>query len=118
MKPNELSAVLRRMASAIESSKNPSKSAVARDLKKVLDRVASPFFYDSPGAEEGPAEDSSGMCAELNSQGIKLMSGTLMKSGRELTLQQGQLLDIDVVMGNTVHFKDGGTCTWNNGHWE
>ena len=36
MKPSQLSVRLRRIASAIDLSKNPSRTLVARDLKKVL----------------------------------------------------------------------------------
>lgn len=40
MKPSELANHLRRMASAIENSKNPSKELVLRDLKKTVFKVA------------------------------------------------------------------------------
>jgi hypothetical protein len=42
MKPNELSSVLRRIASAIENSNSPSRDLVARDLRNVLSRLATP----------------------------------------------------------------------------
>lgn len=40
MKPNELSGILRRIATAIENSKQPSRSAVAEDLKKLISKLA------------------------------------------------------------------------------
>jgi len=40
MKPQELSSVLRRMAAAIENSKNPSRKLVAKELSRVISRVA------------------------------------------------------------------------------
>lgn len=40
MKPKELSAEIRRIASAIENSKNPSRELVARDIKGLLYAIA------------------------------------------------------------------------------
>ena len=39
MKPSQLAGQLRRIASAIDSSRNPDRSLVARDLKKVIAAV-------------------------------------------------------------------------------
>ncbi len=40
MRPDELSDALRRIASGIENSKNPSRELVARDLKRMLGMTA------------------------------------------------------------------------------
>ena len=40
MKPNELVDVLRRMATAIDSSKNPDRNMVIEDLQKVLSTMS------------------------------------------------------------------------------
>jgi len=39
--PSRVSSALRRIASAIENSKNPSRELVARDLQDLVDRLSS-----------------------------------------------------------------------------
>lgn len=120
MKPTELSATLRRIAAAIENSQSPSKSAVANDLKKVLNKLAAPFYYDELPYYKSPgSKDSSAVCHILNDRGIRpTMSGGLKDdTGRELTPDEGDELGIDLLDNNTLHFSDGGTCRFVGGEW-
>ena len=43
MRPNQVASMLRRIASKIEASKNPSKNAVASDLKKIIATISDEY---------------------------------------------------------------------------
>ena len=62
MKPSQLASQLRRIASAIDNSKSPDRTLVARDLKKVLQsingRIAGDYF---PNGERFTIVPSSGV---------------------------------------------------------
>lgn len=63
MKPSQLSMILRRIASGIDSSKRPSRSLVARDLKRVLAAVGRTVRIAGnhlPNGEVIPVAPSSG----------------------------------------------------------
>lgn len=55
MKPSEVSSILRRIASAIDKSKNPKRELVARDLKRVLAVLDETSDQETP-TEETPTE--------------------------------------------------------------
>jgi len=46
MKPSQLASQLRRIASKIDASKQPSRKLVAKDLKKVLNQIAAKTPFD------------------------------------------------------------------------
>jgi hypothetical protein len=52
MKPSQLASQLRRIAAAIDNSKNPDRNLISRDLKKVLYTISSPI---QQGAERKPS---------------------------------------------------------------
>jgi len=58
MKPSQLAIQLRRIASAIDSSRNPSRSLVARDLKRILaavdDATGSSKTVETSNSPSGP----------------------------------------------------------------
>lgn len=51
MKPNEISQQIRRMANAVQSSSNPSRELVARDLRRLIAQVAGENDPKSEGGE-------------------------------------------------------------------
>ena len=66
MKPSELSQELKRIASAIENSKNPSRELVAKDLKAVISKIA---IEEAPQKEETKEEMIEKMIPKMQSQG-------------------------------------------------
>jgi hypothetical protein len=64
MKPSVVAANLRRIASALSNSKNPSKALVARDLKRILSAISSDGFtpyYQAKLTDYDGMNDPSGM---------------------------------------------------------
>lgn len=61
MKPMELSQQIRRIASAIESSKNPSRELVARDIRNLIAAVA---------GENKPTDSYTKLRAKLKEKGL------------------------------------------------
>lgn len=80
MKPSDLSKELKRIASAIEASKNPSKELVARDIKQLISKIAN----ESSVEEKDPA-------GELAK---KLVTSGVMKSGTKDTDIRPHLIDV------------------------
>lgn len=53
MKPAELATEIRRIASGIENSKNPSRELVAKDIKKLISHLAADPVQDMPVSIKG-----------------------------------------------------------------
>jgi hypothetical protein len=91
MKPNQVSARLRLIAAKIDSSKQPSRSLVASDLKKVVAALATQYKLDRIDYVTGNDVETS--MADFNIEGITA-SGLPFKGVLSLDLD-GRDMDWD-----------------------
>lgn len=78
MKPSQLSYHLRRIASAIDNSKNPSRSLVARDLNDLIYRISS------------NKAKATKMCSDIDEIAHKILLSRLPRSDQNLQYYLGQ----------------------------
>jgi len=91
MKPSQLASQLRRIASAIDNSKNPDRTLVARDLKKILSAVTADqaFIHMNIDLNEHPDLDPDGSSSVAFQNAVESIGGLIEN-------WEGEWLDIKV----------------------
>jgi len=109
MKPSQVAIALRRIASAIQASKNPDKNLVARDLKKIISKIA-----------EGPIDwadiENTLFNALNNSDSVESEVFDEISGLDNLNQQYGlvfsQVIDLDQNIGIQVSYEGDFDLVW------